>query len=193
MWGSPPPTGLPRTLPAGPRMAAVISQMSKLSLRGAHARVGGGGFPRPSTRRSPWPLVWTAPYPSSGRPRAGQQAAPERPLWTSVQKQDGRRFRFGRPAFTAFTGGQEELRPEAPCPSRPAPRQDAWKPPTTARAQSGTLSSCTRALQTPVRGLGPGACLFWLELGERVLGKRAGFPLLTQALSPRAVRHRKPE
>ena len=37
-------------------------------------------------------------------------------------------------------------------------------------------------------------CLSWLELGEGyLLGKGAGFPLLTQALSPRAVRHREPE
>lgn len=130
IWGSPPPTGLPQTLPTGPRMATVTSQMRKLSLGSPHES-GRWGFPQAQRTQGPVApgldgSVWRVPGPSSGRPRAGQQSAPERPLWTSVQKQDGRRFRFGRPAFTS---AQKALQPEVPCPSHPAPRWDAWKPP----------------------------------------------------------------
>ncbi|XP_007449023.1 PREDICTED: sterile alpha motif domain-containing protein 11 [Lipotes vexillifer] len=66
---------------------------------------------------------------SNGHCHFTDEEAESREPTREWEKQDGRRFRFGRPAFTAFTGAQEALRPEAPRPSHPAPRWDAWKPP----------------------------------------------------------------
>lgn len=72
------------------------------------------------------------------------------------------------------------------------PRPDTWKSPDHHR---GTVWHPVQ-LHPDLADPSPGgeACLSWLELGEGyLLGKGAGFPLLTQALSPRAVRHREPE
>lgn len=134
IWGRPPRNRSPADSPSWASNGHCHFTDEEADSQGSPRGSGRWGFPQAQRTQVPVApaldgTVWRVPGPPSGRPRAGQQSAPERPPWTSVQKQEGRRFRFGRPAFTAFTGAREALRPEAPRPSHPAPRQDAWKPP----------------------------------------------------------------